>query len=104
MPTMLLKYMNGSLLFKQKYIADNYRLFSDAQLQEELNRYRDYCLHEIMDEAAKEVSQGSVRRRTLIESFGILPNLSLLKQSALYLDRVVINDPIFKLDRASFFL
>jgi len=90
----LLKYIKESPLFALKYIEDDYHLLSDEDLQRKLNSYRDYCLQEVAIEPKKARQNLSI----FVEGFdSFLPDESLLKQCALYVEDVVINDPVFEL-------
>lgn len=86
-----LDYLRKGALFKNDYVENCYHSFSEVDLQSELDLYRGYCL-EYASEQAVDASEVSV----FAESFNaFMPEESLLKQFALYVDRVIINDPVF---------
>ena len=86
-------FLTSSFLFDDRYISDEYRNLAEKELVFELSKYRDYIeknfeqiLEEVRDDKEMNIS---------IEAIDDLPDEKLLKQLALYLDKVVISDPIF---------
>lgn len=94
----LLGYVKRSPLFNPKHIQDQYRRFSDQDLQKELDAYREYCLREISLQASRDKKNLSI----FSEGFNsFLPKEALLRQCALYVEEIIINDPIFEIARPS---
>lgn len=87
-----LKYINGSLLFERKHIEENYRFVCEADLQKELDSYREYCLQTAAETTAESKSPLSVWAESSTVS---MPDESLLKQCALYVNNVIVDDPVF---------
>ncbi len=95
MSCIVFDFLTESFLFNSSYIEDGYSKFSDRELQEELLNYREYVINNV-NEIFDEVKASSNLTNTTIESFGYLPDLDMLKRLALYIDRVVIPDPLFE--------
>lgn len=87
-------FLTESFLFDERYIEDNFRMVSEQELSSELQKYREHIQENYID-IVDEIQNKSELNVT-IESAGELPNEQLLKQLALYMDRVVISDPIFE--------
>lgn len=88
-------FLTESFLFSNLHIENSYSSITDSELRIELRKYREHIQKNIPAISA-EIQQGKSLINTSIESFGHLPDEELLKQLALYLDRVVIPDPIFE--------
>lgn len=86
----LLRFLNDSFLFRRKYIDTNYSKFNDSKLTKELERYRQFCL-----ENAEVESIDPKNLNILIEGTYQLPDDAFLKQCALYINSVIIDDPVF---------
>ncbi|MGL4949543.1 MAG: hypothetical protein ACRC5M_04100 [Anaeroplasmataceae bacterium] len=87
-------FLTESFLFDERYIEDYFSKVSEKELESELERYRVHIrdnyigiVDEIKNESKLNIS---------IESLGELPNEQLLKQLALYMDKVIISDPVFE--------
>lgn len=92
MSKQILEFAKKSPLFKNKHFENHYQGWSEQKLRQELAEYRNFCLHAITFERNEEPTNLSI----LTEGFrSFLPNKSLLKQCALYLDEIIINDPLF---------
>lgn len=88
-------FLTESFLFDERYIEDNFRMVSEKELSSELQKYREYIQENFIN-IVDEI-QNINELNVTIESSGKLPNAKLLKQLALYMDRVAISDPIFEL-------
>lgn len=88
-------FLTESFLFGPE-LEDKFSNISDDELEKELTRYRDYVV-ENMERICSEVIYDSKKVAVTIESFSKRPSEDLLKQLALYLDVVVISDPLFEL-------
>lgn len=91
-----LSFLNESFLFQNKYIDSGFSNYNDDELRNELQRYRDFVLANY-DEIKKEIQNESNNLNVSVETFNKLPNTDLYKQLVLYIDQVVIPDPLFKL-------
>lgn len=87
-------FLTESFLFKDDYIEDNFRKVSEQELSLELKKYREYIQSNYS--IIIEETQSNRKLNVSIESAGKLPSEQLLKQLALYMDRVVISDPVFE--------
>jgi hypothetical protein len=96
----LLKYIKGSPLFQSKYISDNYRRLSDGELRKQLESYREYCLNTGVAEAGK-LARGRRDLSIFVEGSAALPTPAVLRQCALYVEDVVVDDPVFALTTPS---
>lgn len=87
-------FLTESFLFCDDLINDNFRTVSEHDILKELNKYREFCLSkklEIEEEVIKNPS--NLNMLSGVE----MPDISLLKQSAFYVNQYLINDPIFSL-------
>lgn len=87
-------FLTESFLFDERYIEDSFRRVSEQELSSELQKYREHIQENYIN--IVEETQNKSELNVTIESVGELPNEHLLKQLALYMDRVVISDPIFE--------
>lgn len=93
MSKQLLDFVKKSSLFKANYVESQYQGWSEKKLQRELAGYRDYCLSTISFERDRNPNNLSI----LVEGFRrFLPDESLLKQCALYMENIIISDPLFE--------
>lgn len=92
MSQMLLDYMRESPLFHKKHLQETYRRLTDADLQRELDGYRRVSL-----ERANQLEPREQNLSVLVEGIDALqPDEMFLKQSALYIDEMIIADPLFE--------
>lgn len=88
-------FLTESFLFDKRYIDNNYESVSEDLLQKELMKYREHIQNEFSTVTEEITQYGDLS--VSIESLGKLPDESLLKQLALYLDKVIIPDPVFEM-------
>jgi hypothetical protein len=88
-------FLTESFLFDEKYIEEGFRRVSDQELFLELQKYRKHIQENYI--SIIEETQDENELNVTIESSGKLPDERLLKQLALYIDKVIISDPIFEL-------
>ena len=88
-------FLTESFLFGSQ-LEDGFLAISDQELEKELWKYREFVLSNIK-EICGEVASDSKKIAVTIESFAKCPSEELLKQLALYVDVVVISDPLFEL-------
>lgn len=86
-------FLTHSFLFDERYIGDCFSKVTEQELSSELQKYRDHIQENYIYLAEETKSKSELN--ITIESAGGLPGEQLLKQLALYMDMVVISDPIF---------
>jgi len=88
-------FLTESLLFCEEYLANDFSSISDKELISELRKYREYILQNFKS-ITQEISLYENSTNVAIETFGELPSEDKLKQLALYMNQIVIGDPLFK--------
>ena len=96
MSTKCISFLMNSFLYLSDAVENNYSTYQDKEIVSELQRYREYVLENIGD-IQREVKHTHDKLNISIESFNTLPSEELYKQLVLYMDQVVIPDPLFKL-------
>lgn len=86
-------FLTESFLFNDRYIRDGFKTVSEMELQGELQKYREHIQKNYTDIVQEMHNENELN--VSIEAAGELPDEQLLKQLALYMDKVVIDDPIF---------
>ena len=94
MSKICLEFLYNSFLYHLDLCEAQYRGFSDKDLLDEIERYREYVLDKYCD-IQHEISKENEKLNICIESFKKLPPESLFKQLVLYMDQVIIPDPLF---------
>lgn len=87
-------FLTESFLFDERYINENYWQVSEQELLLELQKYRNHIIKN-RDNIINEVTRNKNSLNVSLESVGSLPTEQLLKQIALYMDKIIISDPIF---------
>lgn len=78
-------------------LENGFSQYNDEELRMELNKYREYILSNI-NEIHDEIQNDDKNNLSIcIESFQDLPDEETYKQLLLYMDKVIIPDPFFKL-------
>lgn len=85
-------YLNDSILFDETLIKKNYYGVSDVRLTFELSEYRQYCIMNLPRIAYDIQAHNSSLSCLGIKGFD---NELELKRAALYMDQMVLPDPIF---------
>ncbi|WP_180132493.1 hypothetical protein [Rhodoferax sp. BLA1] len=93
MGSILYSHLNESLLLDKSLIAAQFQGVSDAELKNALKQYREFCIANF-DELLEEVSPEAGKLRLFV---GENADEKVLKQGALYLDTVIMADPLFEL-------
>lgn len=88
-------YLTESLLFSGA-AESNFADISEAELRKHLDQYRSYVL-EHRKEINEEILSSRFMVSVVLDSFQGLPNEDLLKQLSLYIDCIMVSDPIFEL-------
>lgn len=88
-------YLVDSMLFG-KHLENDFISIDEKELKTELNDYREFVLKHY-NKIKAEVMTDYKKISVTIESFGTFPDEELLKQLALYIDCVIIADPVFAL-------
>lgn len=92
-------FLTESVLFG-KDLENNFASIEEKELKRALRDYREHVLQH-WEEIGKEVMADCKKISVTIESFGNYPEDELLKQLALYIDCVIIADPVFELTEES---
>ena len=87
-------FLNESFLLNKNNIKNQYKNISDALLEKEVITYREYCLQIFTHIKEDILSSKNVTRSLASEQLSTIPKL---KQAALYLEEIIIEDPIFAL-------
>ncbi len=91
MGSKIFDYLTESFLFNDALIQGNFSKITEQEILDELNSYREFCLSNICElESEVLTNQSSLQVVSGVE----MPDLELLKQSALYIEQYVVNDPI----------
>ena len=90
------EFLSESFLFNDTGIEDGFKEYSDKQIKLELDKYRNFILSN-MDSIRNEIIFDKRKIRVTIESFDNRPSEEYLKQLVLYIDCVLIADPLFEL-------
>lgn len=94
-----LSFLLESFLYSNECVDSRYSKYQDAQIFSELQKYREFVLENI-DDIQSEVMHTHDKLNVSIETFNELPAEKIYKQLVLYMDQVVIPDPLFKLTEA----
>lgn len=86
----------NSFLYLSDAVESHYSTYQDKEIVSELQKYREYVLRSIED-IQGEIKRTHDKLNINIESFNTLPTEQLYKQLVLYMDQVVIPDPLFEL-------
>ena len=99
MSNFIYDFLTESFLFDQYSIDTRFAKFSDADIEKMLANYREYVLNN-SEAINAEVAGNKEELSIQTESFNtFLPSENLLKQLSLYMDKALINDPLFELTR-----
>ena len=96
MGTILYDFLRDSVLFNEERLSDRFAGLTDAQLRRELAQYRTFCLANI-DTLTGEIP--SSRPNSVVFSGSRRPSVQQLKRTGLYVERHVIDDPLFPFTR-----
>ncbi|GMB02057.1 hypothetical protein [Pelosinus sp. IPA-1] len=97
MAKVLYDFLNDSPLFNDKKIEEKFSGVSNKDLEKEINAYREYSLKKASN-LLSEIKNSKQKISATMEGFNsFIPDEQTLKQFALYMDSVVINDPLFKM-------
>ena len=77
-------------------VENNYKDHSDSQILNELGSYREFVLSHL-DSIRTEISEIKQKIAVTVESFGNRPDEDTLKQLVLYMDCILIEDPLFSM-------
>ncbi len=97
MGTRTYDFLADSFLFDDKVLDDGFSTISDKDLCVELERYRSFVLDNV--EALLSETQSLDGRIRLFSGHQLKPTVEILKQSALYIDCYLLDDPLFALTR-----
>lgn len=89
-------FLSDSFLFNRDALEDQYASFTDGQLGSELEGYRAHILSRL-DDIKTEITATQGRLKFLADRDHF--SIRRLMQSALYLDQVILPDPLFPLTK-----
>ena len=89
-----LEYLLNSFIYDNSAVESQYSLYTDQDLFEELQRYREFVVSHL-SEIQKEILKDN-KLNTCIESYSSLPTEEMYRQMVLYMDQIIIPDPLFK--------
>lgn len=87
-------FLNESILFDQKLFKKKYHGIPDTRLEQELIRYREYCVN-ILPKIRNSFRTNKDTLSCIMT--GNMSDITHLKQAALYLEEAIVPDPIFQL-------
>ncbi|MCG9968390.1 hypothetical protein L9W92_10025 [Pelotomaculum terephthalicicum JT] len=97
MSNIMYDFLTESPLFCDRNLENEFSDTSDEEIKKELQSYREYILRNI-DDIQGEAGCNKEELSVLMQSFqSYLPNDKLVKQHALYFDKLIIDDPIFEM-------
>lgn len=88
-----LRFPNESFLFNEHLLSSNYKSVAERRLAQELRSYRSFCKRH-KSELAREVLAAPSNLKMFVSDQRV-HTLDFLKQTALYLDQVIFDDPLF---------
>lgn len=91
-----LSFLLDSFLFLSECVAEGYSKYQDSEITSELEKYRTFVLKNI-ENIKNEIKHTHDKLNISIETFNELPTEDVYKQLVLYMDQVVIPDPLFEL-------
>lgn len=94
-------FLSESLLFDEARVSTEFADVPEEQLLKELEDYRRYVLDHAADLTSELAGDGRELSIYFETSTGSAPTIDMLKQAALYFDRAVVDDPLFRLSRPS---
>ena len=98
MGTKIFDFLTESFLFNDDNIESLFTKYSDNQLKIELSKYREFVL--TSDLESEIINNCSTSHLNVFSGQKYLPH-SFLKQSAFYVEKQIINDPLFSLTHIS---
>jgi len=96
MSVMCIEFLQNSFLWDNRMVDTGYFSVDERDLFDELQKYRENVLSNI-SEIQEGIHNDISTLNVCIESFTDLPTEQLYKQLALYVDQIVIPDPLFEL-------
>lgn len=91
-----MEFLMDSFLYWSDAIDSNYLEYNDKEIIAELQRYRQHVLSNI-EKIKAEIQHANDKLNINIETFNTPPDEKLYKQLILYMDQVIIPDPLFEL-------
>lgn len=91
-----LSFLLNSFLYSEECVDSEYTKYQDNQINSELQKYREYVLGNYTN-IKNEIKHTHDKLNVSIETFNELPTVDIYKQLVLYMDQVVIPDPLFEL-------
>ena len=89
-------FLYNSFLYSYSACEQIYSGYTDKEINEELQKYRNYVLDNSVD-IRSEIKNENDKLNACFESWHQLPDEKLFRHMVLYMDQVVITDPVFEL-------
>lgn len=99
MSRVALDFLEDSLLFRDGYLSDGFASVSADEVQRELDRYREHVTGSLEAVSAEVTGQESLLSAFFDTSGRGGPGIDSLKQTSLYFDSAVVDDPLFELSQ-----
>lgn len=91
-----LSFLLNSFLYSNDCVDSGFSNYQNKQINSELQKYREFVLENYVD-IQNEIKHTYDKLNISVETFSELPTEDLYKQLVLYMDQVVIPDPLFEL-------
>lgn len=95
MSKICLNFLRNSFLYSYDLCDKMYTGYSDIEILNELQKYRKFVIDNFLS-IKSEIKTDNKKLNTCVESFQKLPGQDLYRQLILYMDQVVIPDPVFE--------
>lgn len=95
MSKICLNFLQNSFLYSYDLCEKMYAGYSDVEILNELQKYRKFIIDNYLS-IKSEIKTENKKLNTCVESFQKLPGQDLYRQLILYMDQVVIPDPVFE--------
>lgn len=95
MSKICLDYLRNSFLYSYNLCDKMYAGYSDNEILNELQKYREFVIKSFSS-IKSEIKTDNKKLNTCVESFQSLPGQDLYRQLILYMDQVIIPDPVFE--------
>ena len=91
-----LNFLFSSFLYSPSACTSEYSAFSEKEIDDALQEYREYVVSNI-EEIQHEIRNDKNKLNVVLELCKSLPTEDVYRQLILYMDQVIITDPLFNL-------
>ena len=95
MSKICLNFLRNSFLYSYDLCEKMYVGYSDIEILNELQKYREFVIDNYLSIKSK-IKTENKKLNTYVESFQKLPGQDLYRQLILYMDQIIIPDPVFE--------